>query len=151
MHVFLTRLFQSPGFVDGALRHVACAVLQQRARLQLASMDAVAFIADGAILPRKSGASSLPMASPPAVPFAAPPDSSMSSKSLIVEMGALWQYAPKPTVAEDEKEPDVSSTGIKLSGLCIPEGITLICGGGYHGKVRCNGRRHASCFVWMLS
>lgn len=112
------------------MNHVACAVLQQRVRSQLKSLSAVAFVANGAILPRKSGASSMPMASPPAVPFAAPQDSPMS-RDINVDMGKLRPYTIVPNSNSDEE--GVSS--VTLSGLCIPTGITLICGGGYHGKV----------------
>ena len=64
-----------------------------------------AFVADGAILPRKSGVSELPMAG--SVPFKSP-----------------------DTMAETVELPHRG----KVKGMAIPEGITLIVGGGYHGK-----------------
>lgn len=74
-------------------------------RSQLAKRNLVAFVADGSILPRESGISSRPMKG--SIPFTLP-------ESLRVTM-------------------DLPHKG-KISGMGIPEGITLIVGGGYHGK-----------------
>lgn len=74
-------------------------------RSQLAKRNLVAFVADGSILPRESGISSRPMKV--SIPFTSP-------ESLRVTM-------------------DLPHKG-KISGMEIPEGITLIVGGGYHGK-----------------
>ena len=74
-------------------------------RSQLAERNLVAFVADGSILPRESGISSRPMKG--SIPFVSP-------ESLRVTM-------------------DLPHKG-KISGMGIPEGITLIVGGGYHGK-----------------
>ena len=115
-------------FSTFAMQHVACVVVQNKLRAHLVSIKAVAFVADGSILPRKSGASSLPMASPPAIPFAAPMDST-TRQSLKVEMGLLAHYLPSGAFTK-------SQTTLTLTGLVVPAGITLICGGGYHGKVR---------------
>lgn len=71
----------------------------------LAENHWVAFAANGSILPRKSGVSELPMAG--SVPFQSP-----------------------DTL---EKVIELPHRG-KVSGMAIPEGITLIVGGGYHGK-----------------
>lgn len=64
----------------------------------------VAFVPDGAILPRVSGASDLPK--PGAVPFKSPAN---LSKTFEV-------------------------CGKKISGMGIPKGVTVIAGGAYHGK-----------------
>jgi predicted ABC-class ATPase len=74
-------------------------------REHLEEMGLVAFVADGSILPRESGVSGKPMRE--AVAFEAP-------KSMRVEM-------------------HVPNRG-KLTGMGIRKGITLIVGGGYHGK-----------------
>ena len=74
-------------------------------RSQLAKRNLVAFVADGSILPRESGISSRPMKV--SIPFTSP-------ESLRVTM-------------------DLPHRG-SISGMGIPEGITLIVGGGYHGK-----------------
>ena len=69
-------------------------------------MGLVAFVADGAVLPRRSGVDSRPMERG-AVPFESPP-------SLRVEV-------------------ELPNRG-KVTGMGIPRGITLIVGGGFHGK-----------------
>ncbi len=74
-------------------------------RENLEKAGLVAFIADGAVLPRASGVSDRPMQG--AVPFKAP-------ESLAV------------TLTLPHKG--------KLRGMGIPKGITMIAGGGYHGK-----------------
>ena len=78
---------------------------QQFLRRELARLDLAAFVADGSILPRESGVSDLPMEE--AVPFTAP-------ESLAVTL-SLPHRGP-------------------LRGMGIRRGITLIAGGGYHGK-----------------
>lgn len=65
----------------------------------------VAFVANGAVLARKSGISELPMKD--AVAFGSP--SSLEKTVTLPHAGAV-------------------------SGMAIPPGITLIVGGGYHGK-----------------
>ena len=78
---------------------------QQYIREQLASLKLAAFVANGAVLPRESGVSERPMRG--AVPFKSP-------KSLEVTLNL--PYAGNVT------------------GMGIGQGITLIVGGGYHGK-----------------
>ncbi|MUL42834.1 ABC-ATPase domain-containing protein [Streptomonospora sp. PA3] len=75
-------------------------------RGKLAELGLVAFVADGSVLPRRSGVSDLPMQGS-AVPFRSP-----ETLRATVEL---------PHAGE-------------VSGLGIPEGITLIVGGGFHGK-----------------
>jgi len=121
------------------MNHVATAVLQDRMRSQLAERwDAVAFVADGAILPRRSGASSAPMASPPAVPFKAPSDNSPMARTIDVDVGKLrWHLTSLPRSATSLTNGYCSSnktTVVTLSGLLVPRGVSLIVGGGYHGK-----------------
>lgn len=65
----------------------------------------VSFVADGAVLPRKSGVSDLPMKD--SVPFLSP--ESMQRTFTLPHHGPI-------------------------TGMAIPKGITLIVGGGYHGK-----------------
>ncbi len=74
-------------------------------RAALAEKRLVAFVADGAILPRASGIDQHPM--PKAVPFQSPE--------------SLRQSFELPHAGT-------------VSGMAIPEGVTLIVGGGYHGK-----------------
>ncbi|MEM6291833.1 MAG: ABC-ATPase domain-containing protein [Myxococcota bacterium] len=82
---------------EAALEHAAL-------REQLRERGLVAFVADGSILPRRSGASLDPL--PGAVPFEAP-------ASLAVELDGL--HGP-------------------IRGLGIRCGITVITGAGFHGK-----------------
>lgn len=74
-------------------------------RRELAHRSLAAFVANGAVLPRESGISSRPMKN--AVPFTSP-------ETLQVTMNL----------------PHLGT----ITGMGIPQGITLIVGGGYHGK-----------------
>ncbi|MFO8175062.1 MAG: ABC-ATPase domain-containing protein [Longimicrobiales bacterium] len=107
-----------PAVVEGALRaraygdgeilrHALANEDADALREALRARKLVAFVAEGAILPRRSGVSQEPMAEEKAVPFASPP-------GLRVEV-------------------DLPNRGPVL-GMGIPEGVTLIVGGGYYGK-----------------
>ena len=98
-----------------AKRHVQTVENQEHIRRWLCGQDLVAFVADGSILPRISGASQRPMPNDQAIPFQSP-------QSLSVE-------APLLNPIEDRHEPRN-----KIRGMGIPKGVTLIVGGGYHGK-----------------
>lgn len=74
-------------------------------REQLPALGLVAFVADASILPRQSGISQKPLKS--AVPFTSP-------ESFRITLN-LPHHGP-------------------ITGMGIPKGITLIVGGGYHGK-----------------
>ena len=78
---------------------------QDYIRKELDKRGLCAFVADKAVLPRASGVSDLPMKG--AVPFSSP-------ESMRTEM-------------------DLPHAG-RISGMGIRRGITLIAGGGYHGK-----------------
>mgnify|MGYP005846320035 CR=1 FL=1 len=91
----------------GLARHVAVAEDQEALRAALGARGLVAFVADGAVLPRESGASNRPLRTANVVPLSSPPE-------LRVEL-------PTP------------NRGL-VAGLGIPQGVTLIVGGGYHGK-----------------
>ncbi len=97
------------GEIDlGALRtHVETVEDATWLREQVTAAGLVAFVADGAILPRRSGVDDRPMGADEAVPFSSPP-------SL-------------------RKEFELPNRG-KISGMAIPAGVTLIVGGAYHGK-----------------
>ncbi|MEG4938721.1 ABC-ATPase domain-containing protein [Microcoleus sp. F4-D5] len=87
-------------------RHVETVEDADWLREQLAEKGLVAFVADGSILPRRSGVDNSPLLNN-AVAFQSPP-------SLKVEFNC-------------------PNRGL-ISGMGIPAGITLIVGGGYHGK-----------------
>jgi len=88
-------------------RHVVVAEDAEFLRNKLISLGLIAFIADNSILPRESGTSDKPMSDKSAITFSAP-------ESLM-------------------KEIELPHAG-KITGMGIPKGITLITGGGYHGK-----------------
>ncbi|MBN1994012.1 MAG: ABC-ATPase domain-containing protein [Anaerolineae bacterium] len=76
-------------------------------RAKLPELGLVAFVADGSILPRRSGVDDRPLRSDNVIPFRSP-------SSLRVEV-------------------TLPHAG-KITGMGIPAGVTLIVGGGYHGK-----------------
>ena len=78
---------------------------QQYIREQLEVLRLAAFVANGSLLPRKSGISSLPMKE--AVAFTSP-----ESMEVVLELPHRG----------------------RLVGMGIKRGVTLIVGGGYHGK-----------------
>lgn len=90
---------------------VACLENQEHIRSRLTELSLVAFVGNGSTLPRKSGASDEPLQSEDAVPFESP-------KSLEVRIGV-------PHPIEGVRE---------AVGMGVPRGVTLIVGGGYHGK-----------------
>jgi len=98
---------------EEASTFVECIENQESIRSQLGKMDLVAFVADGALLPRSTGASNTPMRMDQIVPFRSP-------TSLAVRV-----QIPNP-------RPEDGST--ELRGMGIRKGVTLIVGGGYHGK-----------------
>jgi Predicted ATPase of the ABC class len=147
VQLHMGRLVQGHRHKPELLRHLATAVFQERLRHQLEHGDgdgekggAVAFVANGSVLPRKNGNSSLPMASPPAVPFRAPASSPMTA-TLQVPMGKLARYLQLPHTDSTDSTTEPSSPAlvngsnvVQVTGLLIPRGVTLIVGGGYHGK-----------------
>ena len=78
---------------------------QEYARKMLKEKGLVAFVANGSVLPRESGVSDKPMKN--AVKFKSPEKFEITLKF---------------------------PSGKEVSGMGIPKGITLIVGGGYHGK-----------------
>ena len=98
-----------------ARKFVYCVENQEFIRSKLQERHLVAFVADGSVLPRKSGASDLPMERDLAIPFRSPPE-------LRVEF-----ELPNPLSLED-------GSLRHITGMGLPEGVTLIVGGGFHGK-----------------
>jgi len=94
---------------------VACVENQEHIRRQLDALGLIAFVADGAILPRESGAADRPLNREQAIPFKSP-----DSLRVTVEL-------PNSIDGAD------GGTNM-LSGMGVPKGVTLIIGGGYHGK-----------------
>jgi predicted ABC-class ATPase len=100
-------LFFQPRASDALRRHVETVEDAVHLRAQLAEHDLVGFVADGAILPRRSGVDDRPMPGSAPVPFESPP--SLRRTLLTPNSGPI-------------------------PGMGIPLGVTLIVGGGYHGK-----------------
>lgn len=90
------------------VKHVESVEDQCWLQMQLESKNLIAFVRNGATLPRKSGVDDRPMDSTNAVPFQSP-------KRLEVSF-------------------TLPNAGVTVSGMGIPKGISLICGGGFHGK-----------------
>jgi predicted ABC-class ATPase len=88
-------------------RHIETSEDADYLREQLRSLALVAFVSDGAILPRASGIDPRPLTKGKVVSFKSP-ESLRATVSL--------------------------PNGGKVVGMGIPNGITLIVGGGYHGK-----------------
>jgi Predicted ATPase of the ABC class len=90
--------------MTNAMTHVAIVLLQDKMRSILHdTMNAVAFVANGAVLPRKSGASTAPMACPPALPFAAPEQSNMN-QTIHVDIGLF-----APFIVNHQRMPTLST------------------------------------------
>ncbi|MGQ9695597.1 MAG: ABC-ATPase domain-containing protein [Thermodesulfobacteriota bacterium] len=93
-------------------KHVEVVEDQEYIRAQLEEKKWICFLADGSILPRKSG---------------------VDDRPLILEEGnelnvVVWQTPP-----ELAGEVETKNNG-PIKGLAIPEGVMLIVGGGFHGK-----------------
>lgn len=98
-------LFYKAVCQENLIRDIHLSDDQQYIREQLPSLGLCAFVANGSILPRESGVSQKPMKD--SVPFVSP---------------ETYQITLTP--------PHCGS----ITGMGIPKGITLIVGGGYHGK-----------------
>jgi predicted ABC-class ATPase len=90
---------------QGMTQHVEQVEDQESLRSQLEKLDAVAFIANGSLLPRAGGIDDRPLRD--GIPFQSP-----------------------PTLEKSVQLPN----GATVKGMAIPRGITLIVGGGFHGK-----------------
>ncbi|PTP28914.1 isopentenyl-diphosphate delta-isomerase [Vibrio splendidus] len=91
--------------IEAMIKHCEAVEDQDALRAQLEENNLAAFVANGSVLPRIAGNCDLPMKG--AVPFATP-------ESLSVTLNTPNQG--------------------DVTGLGIPKGITLIVGGGFHGK-----------------
>lgn len=92
---------------DALRTHIEISEDQDWLREKLPEMGLVAFVGDGSILPRASGVSDDPLPTERSIPFSSPED-------LAVEV-------------------QLPHRG-RVRGMGIPGGVTLIVGGGFHGK-----------------
>ena len=101
---------------------VTCHVLsvedQEWIRASLEIRGLVAFVPDGAILPRKSGADDAPM------------EDKKSNDEDDDTPNLVWFNSPDTLRVSF----DLPNMGKSLAGIGIRKGITLIVGGGFHGK-----------------
>ncbi|MDE0199994.1 MAG: ABC-ATPase domain-containing protein, partial [Caldilineaceae bacterium] len=88
-------------------RHAAANEDADALRSMLARRGLIAFVADGSILPRLSGVDDRPMGGEEVIPFSSP-----ESRRIAFSL------------------PNAGS----VTGMGVGEGVTLIVGGGYHGK-----------------
>jgi predicted ABC-class ATPase len=95
---------------EALVRHIETVEDQEHLRGQLLKGQLVAFIGNGSVLPRQSG---------------------VDNRRLRQTNGEVVVSFESP--AELEVELECPNRG-KVSGMGIPEGVTLIVGGGYHGK-----------------
>ncbi len=103
-------LFQRSLQAEKLDKHVKTVEDQAGLRSQLQANGLLAFVANGSLLPRKSGVDDRPLTAKPndlVVPFQSPPD-------LEIEL----------------RRPNLGP----LRGMGIRPGVTLIVGGGFHGK-----------------
>ncbi len=91
---------------EAARRHVECVEDQRALRAELDQRGLVAFVGDGARLPRRSGVDQRPMD------------------------GEVVAFESPSSLATEIRAPNAGP----IRGMGIPAGITLIVGGGYHGK-----------------
>jgi predicted ABC-class ATPase len=89
------------------VRHAEVNEDAEHLRDQLAGAGLVAFVADGAMLPRRSGVDDRPLQGDGVVPFTSPP--------------TLRVGFALPNAGE-------------VTGMGVPRGVTLVVGGGFHGK-----------------
>ena len=100
-------LFAASVDLSALERHIHASEDAEQLREKLSELGLVAFIADGSILPRASGIDPKRLQSETVVPFSSP-------DSLRVSV-------------------ELPHSGT-ISGMGIPKGVTLVVGGGYHGK-----------------
>ena len=100
----LPRACQRLTDTKGLATHLHSVQRQEELRTGLAAHGLIAFIEDGSILPRESGTSQRPLRE--AVPFISPTSMRVT----------------------------LNTTQGAVTGMGIPSGITLIVGGGFHGK-----------------
>jgi predicted ABC-class ATPase len=101
--------------LDEARRFVDCVENQEEIRDRLSALGLISFIGDGSHLPRESGESDRPLVGESTVEFESP-------ESLRVKIDLLHPIEIDGSVRRS------------IEGLGIRKGVTLIVGGGYHGK-----------------
>ncbi|EPY24459.1 ATPase of the ABC class-like protein [Angomonas deanei] len=121
LHVVETRLYVAKG--KELLKHINANVNQEWLRTEIKKQGLVCFVADGSILPRKKGNSEEPLS----------PVDGAGKKDVVL-------FASPPTMRRTFELPcsldgqTGTGKGDSVVGMGVPEGLTLIAGGGFHGK-----------------
>jgi len=102
-----TSLFKHNIDINALNEHIRLAEDSEFLRNEVKKNGLICFIPDNAVLPRSSGASNEPLSKENAVLFKSP---------------------------ESKQREFILPNAGPISGMGIPEGVTLITGGGYHGK-----------------
>ena len=105
--VVASSLFSGALDMDAFDKHLRIAEDAEYLRAQLPEHGLAAFVAEGSVLPRRSGVDSRPLDEASAAPFRSPESLRRSFQ--------------------------LPNSGM-IEGLGIPQGVTLLVGGGYHGK-----------------
>ncbi len=105
--IITSSLYAHSHRADDLWRHAATNEDADALRAMLADRGLIAFVADGARLPRASGVDDQPLNTESVIPFQSPDSLKLAY--------------------------DLPHAGT-VSGMGIPAGVTLIVGGGYHGK-----------------
>jgi predicted ABC-class ATPase len=92
---------------------INCVENQEAVRATLADRDLVAFVGDGAVLARESGASERPMP---------------TERTLAFDSPAAFR------VEIEVPHADAGAPGRIWRGMGVPRGVVLLVGGGFHGK-----------------
>ncbi|CDR96743.1 Predicted ATPase of the ABC class, putative [Babesia bigemina] len=99
--------------------HIKSVEDQEYLRAQLSELGLVAFVADGSILPRESGISDKPMTADAVLPFKSP--DSLQVAVTLPNRG-------------------------RVVGMGLKRGVTLVVGGGYHGKTTLLEALQVGCY-----
>jgi len=121
-------LFYSSLDADALAKHIEAVEDWNALSAALADRGLVSFIADGSILPRRSGIDPRALSGDRVVRFESPSE-------LRVELPALSGDRVVRFESPSELRVELPlSGGRPVTGLGIREGVTLIVGGGFHGK-----------------
>lgn len=120
------------------MAHIKSVEDQEVLRDNLESMGLIAFVGNGSVLPRASGVSALPMTGPGVVRFKTPPSLEVCDKNICM----LFRFVLLTFCQVTIETPNQGA----VTGMGIPKGITVLSGGGFHGKSKCTyvyGCQHA--------
>ncbi len=119
--IIQTALFASSVNLHEMEKHIRVVEDQEHIRKVLPERGLVAFVADGSVLPRRSGIDERPPIELPEVPLVEP---------LETGSGRIIPFKSPETLRVEIVAPNAG----RLTGMGIPEGVTVITGGGFHGK-----------------